>query len=189
MLNKIIENKLKIHTRDISLATYSHTDSKIIIHGVLKDQRHVKIWNLAGEVKEPGTIHHMDVKLLIRPNPLTIEDACAQMLTIPMPECSDTLDIVEKLKGVEIKAGFSRDIRRIMGGNKGCTHLCKLVSVMAQEIVHGWLTEKNRENSPIPQDKKSFNEKVFLIDSCRMWEKDGPRVKALEEKIKKMQRE
>ncbi|MCK5165271.1 MAG: DUF2889 domain-containing protein, partial [Desulfobacula sp.] len=77
MLNKIIENKPKIHTRDIRLATYPHTDSRVIVHGVLKDQRYIRVFDVTGAVVEPGIIHHMDVKLLIKPEPLMIEDAQA----------------------------------------------------------------------------------------------------------------
>jgi len=48
MLNKLVENKAKVHTRDISLATYPHTDSSVIVHGVLKDKRYVKIFDITG---------------------------------------------------------------------------------------------------------------------------------------------
>ena len=184
MLNKIIENKSKIHTRDIQLATYPHTDSRVIVHGILKDRRYIPVFDVAGSVIEPGVIHHMDVKLLIKPDPLTIEHAQANMIHVPIPECSTTLDTVEKLKGLEIKSGFSKKIRDIMGGKKGCTHLCQLVIVMGQEIVHGWLTQKRKDKSSLPKDLDNFSEKNFLIDSCRLWTREGPKMKALEQAIK-----
>ncbi len=187
MLNKIIENKPKIHTRDIRLATYPHTDSRVIVHGVLKDQRYIRVFDVTGAVVEPGIIHHMDVKLLIKPEPLMIEDAQAQMIHVPMPECTTTLDTIEKLKGLEIKSGFSKNIRDIMGGKKGCTHLCQLIIVMGQEIVHGWLTQKRKDKLPVPKDLDSFSEKDFLIDSCRLWTRQGPKIKSLEQAIKARQ--
>ena len=85
MLDKIVENKTKIHTRDIKLATYPHTDSSVIVHGVLKDKRYIKIFDINGDILEPGIVHHLDVKILIKPDPLTIEDAQAQM--IPLNGC------------------------------------------------------------------------------------------------------
>jgi len=187
MLNTIVENKSKIHTRDIGLATYPHTDSRIIVHGVLKDRRYKKIFDVTGAVVGPGIIHHMDVKLMIRPDPLTIEDAQATMIHVPLPECRATLDTVEQLKGLEIKSGFSRQIRSIMGGKKGCTHLCQLIIVMGQEIVQGWLTRKREENTPVPEDLDSLDEKNFLIDSCRMWTQNGQKMKNLEQAIKSRQ--
>ena len=187
MLNKIIENKSKIHTRDIRLATYPHTDSSVIIHGVLKDQRYIRVFDITGAVMEPGIIHHMDVKLLIRSDPLRIETAEAKMIHVPMSECSTTLDTIEKLKGLEIKSGFSKNIRDIMGGKKGCTHLCQLIIVMGQEIVHGWLTQKRKDKSPVPKDLDSLSEKKFLIDSCRLWTRQGAKIKSLEQAIKARQ--
>ena len=187
MLNNIIDGKPKIHTRDIKLATYSHTDSRVIVHGILKDERYIKIFDITGNILGPGIIHHLDVKLLIRQDPLIIEDAQAQMIKVPMSECCSTLDTIEKLKGLEIKSGFSKTIRDIMGGKKGCTHLCQLIIVMSQEIVHGWLTHKRNDKSPVPKDLDSFDEKKFIIDSCRMWTNNGPKIKKLEQAIKEQQ--
>ncbi|MDA3787755.1 MAG: DUF2889 domain-containing protein [Desulfobacula sp.] len=184
MLDNILENKIKIHTRDIQLATYPHTGSRVFVHGVLKDERYIRIFDVTGAVIEPGIIHHIDVKLLIKPGPLTIEDAEAKMIQVPMTECSTTLDTMEKLKGLEIKSGFSKNIRDIMGGKKGCTHLCQLIIVMGQEIVHGWLTHKRKDKIPVPKDLKSLDEKNFLIDSCRLWTRQGAKMKSLEQAIK-----
>lgn len=187
MLNKIIENKLKVHTRDIQLATYPHTDGRVIVHGILKDQRHIKIFDVTGAVIDQGIVHHMDVKLLIKSDPLMIEDALAQMICVPMPECNATLDTIEKLKGLEIKSGYSKNIRTIVGGKTGCTHLSQLILAMAQEIVQGSLTQKGKNKSPVPKDLDSFSEKRFLIDSCRMWSHQGPKIKRLEKAIKARQ--
>ena len=178
-LNEIIAQKTKIHTRDIKLATYPHSSRSVIIHGILKDERYVPVFDVTGEVKHPGVIHHLDVKLLVRADPLAIEAAEAEMLTVPMPECRTTLDAVPQLTGLEIKPGFTAGIRNLMGGNKGCTHLCHLVTVMGQEIVHGWLTQKRRNAAPLPKDIESLSESSFLIDSCRMWKKDGPKMERL----------
>jgi len=179
MLKNLINDKPRVHTRNIRLATYPHTDSKVLVHGELKDIRYIPVFDITGEVKEPGIIHHMTLLLLIAPDPLRIIDAEAEMLTIPITECRTTLDRVELIKGLEIKAGFTGQVRKIMGGTNGCTHLCGLVTVMAQEIVHGWLTQKRREKSPVPQALGDIKEKKFLIDSCRIWKEDGPRMKQL----------
>jgi hypothetical protein len=187
MLDQIVKNQIKIHTRDISLATYPYKDHRVIVHGILKDKRHIKIFDITGDVLKPGIVHHLDIKLLIKPDPLTIEDAQAQMIKVPMPECPKTLDTIEKLKGLEIRSGFSKNIRNIMGGKKGCTHLCNLIIAMGQEIVHGWLTHKRKDKSPLPKDMNSFADKKFLIDSCRMWTSKGPKIKKLEQAIKAQQ--
>lgn len=179
MLEEIINNRQQIHTRDICLSTYPHKGSQILVHGRLKDKRYIPVFDITGKLKNPGTIHNMSVTLLINPNPLTIIKAEAQMVKVPMPECRATLDRFDLLNGVEIKSGFSRQIQKIMGGNRGCTHLCSLVKAMSQEIVQGWLTWKRSEETPTPATLDDVKEKQFLIDSCRLWKKDGPKMQEL----------
>lgn len=183
-LDNIVKKQEKIHTRNIQLATYPHENNTIVVHGVLRDDRFIKVFDVTGDTKGPGIIHHMDVKLLIAPDPLRIELAGATMLKVPMPECKTTLDTIRQLEGMEIKSGFSGKLRNIMGGNKGCTHMCHLVTVMGQEIVHGWLTQKRKNHSPLPESIESLSESGFLIDSCRMWKKGGPKMALLAEAIK-----
>lgn len=188
MLSKLIENKDKLHTRNIQLTTYPYADSRVIVHGVLKDRRYTKVFDVTGDVKNPGIVHHLDVKLLIKTTSLVIEDAEVEMIRVPLAECQSTLDTVEKLKGIEIKAGFSKKIHGIMGGKKGCGHLCHLIIAMSQEIVQGALAYKRRDRSPVPTDMDSLSDRGFLIDSCRMWTKDGPKMEALKKTIESQQR-
>lgn len=189
MLKDMIKEPSKIHTRNISLTTYPQADSHVLVQGILKDQRYIPVFDVTGKTKAPGTVHHMSVTLLIAPDPLTIVQAEAEMLTVPMVECPATLDRVEQLVGVEIKSGFSTQIRKIMGGNRGCTHLCTLVVSMGQEIFHGWLAQKRSKNSPLPVSLDSVEEKGFLIDSCRIWKKDGPKMREIQLAIEKKGKE
>lgn len=179
MLYETIEPLKKIHTRNLSLATFPFTGTQVLVRGELKDERHIPMFDITGQVKAPGPVHHMSVILLIDPDPLTIIQAEARMETVPMAECHATLDRIPLLQGVKIKSGFSKQILKIMGGNRGCTHLCTLVTAMGQEIVHGWLTWKRSEKSPVPASLEEVKEKNFLIDSCRIWKKEGPKMKEL----------
>jgi hypothetical protein len=185
MLKDMIKKQSKIHTRDIRLTTYPCTDDRVLVQGILKDQRYIRVFDVTGNARAPGMVHHMSVTLLIAPNPVTIVQAEAQMLTVPMTECPSTLDLLEQLIGVEIKSGFSSQIRKIMGGNRGCTHLCTLVVAMGQEIFQGWLTQKRSKETPLPVSLDAVEEKEFLIDSCRMWKKDGPKMREMQLAIEK----
>jgi len=100
-------------------------------------------------------------------------------------ECKSTLDTLVEIKGIEIKSGFSNLIRKTIGDRKGCTHLAHLVMVMGQEIVHGWLTHKRKNKSAVPENSENFQGKDFILNSCRMWVKDGPRMKSLEQALQK----
>ena len=184
-LRELIKNKKKIHTRKIELATYSINDSELIVQGTLLDERFQKIFDITEKELPPGVIHHMKIYLLIHDNPLRIVKAEAFMPHVPMPQCRGTLDVIKKVEGLEIKAGFSKKIKDFMGSTKGCTHLTHLLTVMGQEIVHGWLTEKRKHKTKAPTSIDQIAEKSFILNSCKLWTEDGPKIKAIKEAIKK----
>ena len=183
MLKDIINQHPPVHTRDISLSTLPHKGERIIVHGELKDRRHVPIVDILGRPKTPGTIHHITVDILIEPDPLRIVRAEAEMITVPVEQCPETLDVMEKLIGLEIRPGFSQKVRTLVGGANGCAHLCTLVKAMGTEIVHGWLTRK-RSQSPL-QSIPLEDQRHFLMDSCRLWRKDGPKYKEISQIIQR----
>jgi hypothetical protein len=183
MLTNLINDRSRIHTRDIRMTTFPHENGQVIVAGELIDTRYIKIFDITGNVLEPGTIHHIRLFCRIAPDPLRILEAQADMPTIPMTECRTTLDRVPLLNGLEIKPGFTRRVSDIMGGTRGCTHLATLIKSMAQEMVHGWLTEKRRNPTLLPDNIEDIREKGVLVDSCRMWKKDGPKIKALAQAI------
>lgn len=74
-------------------------------------------------------------------------------------------------------------MKNIVGGPEGCIHMCSLVTAMGTEIVHGWLTEKRSRCQEGNIDINDIKENMFLIDSCRVWEKNGPRVREVQEAI------
>ena len=184
MLSEITNGQSAIHTRDIRLATYPHKHSEIIAEGTLIDESHGETFDIMGKIKKPGIIHHIVVWLLIKGNPLRIAQAEVQMVRVPMDECRGVIvDTIEKIVGLEVKSGYSNKIRKTVGGKNGCTHLAHLLTVMGQEIVHGWLTYKRGTRASVPADMKSFSGKEYILNSCRMWAEGGPRWNRLEQAL------
>lgn len=183
MLTEWIKNQTPVHTRDIQMATFPHPEDGILVHGSLKDTGHIRMFDVTGELKEPGIIHHISLTLWVRPNPLRIADAEAEMIRVPLTQCRSTLDTLENIKGLPVASGFSRAVRSILGGPSGCTHLAQLALAMGQEIIHGWLVQKRSTRSPLPESVEHLAELPFLLDSCRMWTRTGPKMKNLENAI------
>ena len=169
----------KIHTRQISLATYPAENNSIIVEGALKDERSVGIYIATGEKKPPGTIHHMIIRLLIGHPGLTIQDVEVEMVTYPRDECIDTMESMQRLKGLQIQSGFTVKVKGLIGGNKGCAHLTSLVTSMAHEVVQGYYTfvAQSSSGSKSKKHKKGFSS--FITDTCHVWRKDGPVIKRL----------
>lgn len=185
MLETYIKSIQKIHTRDISLATYPHENNQVIVHGELKDIRYVPVFDITGRIRDPGVVHHMRLFFLVAPDPLRIVSVEGDMPAVPMEACRETMDRSPLLRGVEIKPGFTRTVNEIMGGTRGCTHLCGLVKAMAQEMVHGWLTRKRQEKPILPTRLEDVKERRYLVNSCRIWKEDGPRMVELNRTIQK----
>lgn len=183
-LSEIIHGKPVIHTREIRLSTYHHEASDIIVEGTLIDESHAKIFDIMGKIREPGIIHHMVVRLLIKGNPLRIALSEVEMHHVPMDECRSVIvDTIEKVTGLKVRTGYSNTIRKNIGGKNGCTHLAHLMTVMGQEIVHGWLTHQRGRKAPLPADMENFSGKEYILNSCRMWAEGGPRWNRLEKAL------
>lgn len=177
MLKELIGDVRSVHSREITLSTHVHPQAGLIVHGILRDVRKLPIVDILGRPREPGIIHHMTATLAIAPDPLRIVQAEAEMITVPTEYCPQTLDRIPDLAGLEVRNGFSRRVKEIVGGSEGCIHICSLITAMGTEIVHGWLTEKRSKSPEGMTDLEGVRENMFLIDSCRIWKKDGPRVR------------
>ncbi len=168
-----------IHKRQISLATYPADNHCIIVEGVLMDDRTVDVYTATGEKKPPGTIHHMVIRMLVGPPGLTIQAVEVEMLQHPRVECTDTMQSLELLKGLQIKSGYSAKVNNLIGGNKGCAHLTTLVNSMAQEVVQGYYSFF----AQIPPESAGKDKKQgvseFIADTCHVWRKDGPLMQKL----------
>ncbi|MCG8620021.1 MAG: DUF2889 domain-containing protein [Desulfobacterales bacterium] len=185
MLKDIITQKPPVHTRDIRLSTCEHGPDRIIVHGELRDERRLPIVDILSRPKPPGTVHHMTATLLIAPDPLRIIEAEAEIITAPMAECPQTLDRMDLIIGLHIKPGFSKEIRSRVGGKDGCAHLCTLVKAMGTEILHGWLTWQRHQNQTASRGVDPEKAGAYLIDSCRLWKKDGPKYKEMMSAVSK----
>ena len=173
----------KIHTRQISLATYPADNNGIIVEGTLKDDRSVGIYVATGEKKPPGTIHHMILRLLIGQPGLTIQDVEVEMVACPRDECVGTMESMQRLKGLQIQSGFTAKIKELIGGNKGCAHLTHLLTVMSQAIFQGMVVVKGKNRTLLPKNIDDMKGLENLIGSCKMWDQGELKLTQLQKAI------
>jgi hypothetical protein len=55
----------KLHTRNIEVTTYDYDGQRIIVEGILKDDRFQDSYLMTGEKVSGGAIHHMAIRLLV----------------------------------------------------------------------------------------------------------------------------
>ncbi len=185
ILKELIQHVGPVHQRAIEVKSYALEDGRLIVEGWLKDRRFADGFTWAGEKRPKGVVHWIGARLLIGGWPITIEAAEAEMLKTPHDLCPTTIDSIEKVVGLNIASGFTDRVKRLLGGTKGCIHLSHLVSAMGSAAVHGYWAQQSRERRPVPQSLDAVPGLAVVIDSCRLWKKDGPLVSRLRETIER----
>jgi hypothetical protein len=180
---KIDENKHeKIHTRQITVTTYDTDEEAVIVEGVLKDDRLSQIHRPTGENVAPGTVHHMIIRMKVSRPRLIIEDVDVDMPTVPHDECPETRNSLKPIIGMRISGGFTNSVKDLVGGPKGCAHLVALLVSMASAAVQGaWTALSRKPHQPTGYVSKAMNS---IVDTCRIWRKDGPKLAEAREKLK-----
>ncbi len=181
-LKKLIKND-PIHSRSIEMKTYALDLDTILVEGWLKEDRFHVVYDLSGEEMAKGPVHHMVIRIKVGGRPLCILDAEAEMIHVPLNFCSHTVDTIQKVIGLEIKAGFTKKIRTLIGGVKGCTHLTHLLTVMGQAAFQGYAVHTRKKRSPVPHFIEQVENLEYLLKSCRAWAEDGPKMMRLKSAI------
>lgn len=175
-----------VHSRRLEVRTYPADRGRIVVEGRLRDERFVTGYHWNGESFTPGVIHNMAVRFLVGESPPVILDAEAEMLDVPNTACPTTLDSIESMKGLTITSGYGEEVRKRMGGVKGCAHLTQLVMTMGTAALHGAWVSRSREPRPVPESPEAFAGLSQLVNSCRLWREDGPILAGLREEMQRL---
>lgn len=176
---KMIQKKQKIHKRKIDIVIYEGSEDSIIVEGILKDDRPLKTYRLNGDILPPRTIHQMIIRIEVKGPQLIIEDIEVEMPTVPHAVCKETLDCLKPVRGLPIVSGFTRKIKTLAGGPKGCNHLLALLTAMAPAAVQGAFS-LNASKQKDPKTKESGNMER-LKNTCWAWREDGPLMKVIKD--------
>jgi hypothetical protein len=173
----------KIHSRKIEVSTYEYDGERIIVEGILRDDRFQDSYLLTGETFPKGAIHHMAIRLLVNCSNLIIEDADVVMLSVPRQACREVIGCLNRIKGLTVARGFTLKVKELAGGSKGCTHLVELIRTMTPAVFQGYATHQARK--PVSFDPEQADMILqFLTDTCHVWRKDGPFVEMFKKKIR-----
>ncbi|MBW2490086.1 MAG: DUF2889 domain-containing protein [Deltaproteobacteria bacterium] len=167
----------KIHTRKIEISTYEYDEKHVVVEGILKDDLLIPIY-VSRREKEPHSPHHMMIHLLIACPSLVIRDINVKMPTIPYDWCTETSDSLDLIKGLKIEPGFTSKVKKILRESKRCLHLTTLIFAIVPTVMQGYWTYNAKK--PSAGDMPSEMMDHYLIDTCWVWRKGGPRVKMLD---------
>jgi hypothetical protein len=185
---KELIHEAPVHERRMEIRTYPLEDNRVIVEGWLRDERLMLGYHWDGRTRSPGVVHWMGVRLLIGDWPLTILEAEAEMPTIPHELCPSVLDSVNKLVGLSITSGYSNQVRRRLGGTKGCAHLAQLILAMGPAAVHGLWAHLSRQPRPVPRSFEEISGLPYLMNSCKLWREDGPFIQEIQKKFQEQKK-
>lgn len=175
-----------IHRRHILIDTYPYgsEEGAVIVEGKLFEDRLQHYYLTTGEKRAPGPLHHMILRILVKGPQLQIQDIEIEMNEIPREECAETAGFMEAVRGMKIGPGFTKEVRALLGGTKGCAHLVALLLTMAPATVQGFWAYRARK--PVSGEFKSGGTlSKYLENTCYVWRSDGPMMERLRERLKR----
>lgn len=153
-----------IHSRSIQLQGYERDDGLFEVEGELLDTK-TFAFNVGGSSRAAGQpIHRMALRMTFD-RTLTIVAAAASSTEMPyLGQCDQITAQYEKLVGVQIRAGFSHQVKTLFGGVRGCTHITELIGAVATTAFQ---TLSGRGVADPEQ-------KPFQLDGCHALKSDQP---------------
>jgi len=187
-----------LHTRTVTCQGFLRRDGLWDIEGHIVD---VKTYAFESEWRgtvETGTpVHEMWIRLTIDDR-MEIKDVAAATDHSPFQICPDILPNFQRLVGVKIGHGFTREVRARLGGTQGCTHIVEMLQQVATVAFQTTVSERARslrkqqkaeaakkappeatadpaQSEPRAPDKP--RRPPIVVNTCHAWSSDGPLVK------------
>lgn len=161
----------EIHQRDIVCRGYRRSDGLWDIEGRLTDRKTYGFDNAwRGHIDAGVPVHEMWIRMTVDEG-FVIQDIVAASDHTPLPACASITSDYRGLIGTRIGAGFSKQVRRQVGGVNGCTHLTRLISNLAT-VAMQTIGPLVYTDAPSSGDRKPPQ-----VDGCHALRSDGDAVK------------
>jgi hypothetical protein len=169
-----------LHKRTIEMTGYARDDGLWDIEGHIVDAKTYGFESDWRGTVAPGVpVHEMRVRLTIDDERLI--HACEAVSEhYPFPICPDVAPNFAALQGVKIGPGWMREVRRIVGATRGCTHIVEMLAQMGTVAYQTHVAKQRVKGKREPRaDTDKTRARPALIDSCYALASDGPVVAKL----------
>lgn len=184
-----------LHDREYRVRAFRLGPDRLAIQGAIRDQKPPGLFIQSDP--EPLTVHHMQLSMEISFPDLIIVGAQTHFEQHPNEECPSITAHYEEMVGLSIARGFSRRVRELFGGPRGCTHTTALLQAMAPVALQCFWSmrsaaakaagepepmlrrdsDNNAETKPTDPLDDSWR---LIVNTCHVWDEDGPVVAAIE---------
>jgi hypothetical protein len=165
-LDKPVEREC-LHSRNIICNGYHRNDGLWDIEARLIDTKSYDFPNLdrGGSISAGEALHDLSLRVTLDSH-MVIQQAKAVSDETPYNFCKQAVKNMSTLAGLQIAPGWMREVRRRIGGKKGCTHLTELLKTIATTAFQTMSYErlKNHDQQTKPR----------YLDSCVSYASDSP---------------
>ena len=163
------------HNRNLEMVGYQREDGKWDIEGHLRDIKGYSFeseWR--GTVEEGTPVHDMWIRLTVD-NTLVIHAVEASLDAGPHVICSDITPNFKVLEGERIAPGWFNNVKRLLGGVKGCVHMVEMLGPMGT-VAYQTLGPSRVTEAQDGADGRT-RAKPARLDTCHAHASDGELVK------------
>ncbi|MCH8917206.1 MAG: DUF2889 domain-containing protein [Proteobacteria bacterium] len=165
----------KRHNRTLEMAGYQREDGLWDIEGHLRDIKDYSFdstWR--GKVEAGTPVHDMWIRLTVD-DTLTIRAVEASLDAGPHPICADITPNFKVLEGQRIAPGWFLNVKKLLGGAKGCVHMVEMLGPMGT-VAYQTLGPSRVTESQDSADGRT-QPKPARLDTCHVFASDGELVK------------
>lgn len=164
-----------IHTRRYEVRTYRVDATRFVLRGVVVDEKPPGLY-VDGD-DEPLWVHHMVVDLEVAYPSFVIEKVSVTFNEHPYLRCGDIEPDYQGLVGVSIARGYTKKVKDLFGGPRGCTHIGALLAAMGPVAIQsGWSMRAGTSaapDAPPPGPEESERARTANLNTCHMWDEEG----------------
>jgi hypothetical protein len=180
-------SRTHLHTRTVTCQGFLRDDGLFDIEGRIVD---VKTYGFDSSWRgrvEPGTpVHDMSIRLTVDDS-LAIRAVDASSDHHPFQICPQVTPNFQRLVGARIGPGFTREVRKRVGGVEGCTHIVEMLGQVATTAFQTVYADRARAlrkeqkgtaaEAPKPADPAAAKRRPYVLDTCHAWDSRGDLVK------------
>lgn len=157
-----------LHLRRITCEGFARDDGLFEIEGLLVDTKPQPL-QLVSSVVPPGApIHQMRVRMTLDAD-RRIVDLQAFSEHTPYPDCAEIEPVYRQLVGWRIEPGFTRELKRLFRGVRGCSHMTELIPPMASTAFQVLWAHGNFEGV----DEEGSGRRTSPLGGCHALRVDG----------------
>jgi len=181
MTNDIdVNGRRLIHERHIACQSYLRPDGLWDIEGRLADTKTHPVVLAEGRTVEAGQTYHGMMVRITLDDEFTIHDVAVSMPQVPTSECRGAAPAYDQLIGLCIGPGFTRRVKVMFGGTKGCVHLTDLLLPIATTAFQTIPMARAMVAPRNAHDTEAYARAAAgLVDTCHALRVSGPIALAL----------